>query len=514
MLIFVFIINSHLYLKLIQQDLHEKILETESELDSFQNSDWPNKEDGNESQTLEHQPFPDEEHSLPESEIETDETSSQISESIASSNDQDIVTSTNSLVNETTASFADADITAEKGYMPKLQDLRNNGELLSENVDGNHCDAEEISDPVSVSDATEDMRDEPSDASEQATYPSYSDVVEIGRTPPSIVVTVRTLCAVMNHPQKSNKMCELSLDCIALIASNGYISGKVEGKIDAFNKKKIEKSDSRNERKSFLKYTVENAIKCSESNSDSVQMAMSKALLAIMTSPKCGVHEALMLSAIRAVFHVYLVSKTEKARSLAKATLLDMIKCIFMRLETFHTLQKSEKSTNGNIHNDKNPLKSSPEQSPSNSKSNSTFDDFHSEFHKDSFLLFRALCKLSTKSLPGDEKNNAATPNTPKLLQSFSTSIDPLAIQSKILSLELILFIFEFCGEGFRKGEKFIFSMQHYLCISLLKNCMSTHKNVTYLSLKIFLALVSNPLKSHLLQVHNFFSFFGIIYPR
>jgi len=128
---------------------------------------------------------------------------------------------------------------------------------------------------------------------------------------------------------------------------------------------------------------------------------------------------------------------------------------------------------------------------------------FASQYHTDSYLLFRALCKLSSKTLPGDENVNvtsSSTPNNSSMGASFFSSapiVDPLALNSKILSLELILAVFEHCGDAFRHGEKFVYAVQSYLCVSLLKNCMSNQTVVAHLSLKIFLLLVRK-FKTHL----------------
>ena len=126
------------------------------------------------------------------------------------------------------------------------------------------------------------------------------------------------------------------------------------------------------------------------------------------------------------------------------------------------------------------------------------FSAFASQSHTDSYLLFRALCKLSAKTLPEDNAPPAAGGGA-KVLQAFTAAspVDPLALSSKILSLELILATLEHCGPAFCSGEKFVYAVQHYLCVSLLKNCMSNHTEVAYLSLKIFLTLVYK-FKSHL----------------
>lgn len=107
---------------------------------------------------------------------------------------------------------------------------------------------------------------------------------------------------------------------------------------------------------------------------------------------------------------------------------------------------------------------------------------FPSVFHKDSYLLFRALCKLSMKGLNED---------------STGIENDPIALQNKILSLELLLDILTNSGPAFRNGEKFIFAIRSYLCVSLLNNCTSQVAQVVGLSLQIFVNLVQN-FKEHL----------------
>ena len=107
---------------------------------------------------------------------------------------------------------------------------------------------------------------------------------------------------------------------------------------------------------------------------------------------------------------------------------------------------------------------------------------FPSVFHKDSYLLFRALCKLSMKGLNDD---------------STGIENDPIALQNKILSLELLLDILTNSGPAFRNGEKFIFAIRSYLCVSLLNNCTSQVAQVVGLSLQIFVNLIQN-FKEHL----------------
>jgi brefeldin A-inhibited guanine nucleotide-exchange protein len=67
----------------------------------------------------------------------------------------------------------------------------------------------------------------------------------------------------------------------------------------------------------------------------------------------------------------------------------------------------------------------------------------------------------------------------------------------RMLSLELILHILQSCGPAFKSGDRFIFAIRNYLCVSLLSNCTSQIPPVIGLSLHIFVALL-NGFKSHL----------------
>ena len=147
-----------------------------------------------------------------------------------------------------------------------------------------------------------------------------------------------------------------------------------------------------------------------------------------------------------------------------------------------------------------------------------TASGFRSPLHRDAFLLFRALCKLSMKGEDEAEEASAATMS------------DTIALQSKLLSLELLLSILEHSGPSFKSGTRFIevirqvravvllclklvFLGQHspveliaserfpaflswtllqVLCESLLKNYVSPSSQVVSLSLKIFLAIIRN----------------------
>jgi hypothetical protein len=364
---------------------------------------------------------------------------------------------------------------------------------------------------------------------------------------PAIITTLHALCLVISSESKTPKMTELALECITILTNGRYVSGVAGGRMKLEVQRQLSDTiaapkqgprqdqtqsdghehvvaerlntgakghDGRDGGLSFLGYVVESITRASESSSEVVQGAMAKALLAIMTCPKCGVHEAAMLQAVRSTFHVYLVGKSISGKELAKRTLVDMLKCVFMRMEAYDIVSKGIRSSiRGGETGTKDTSECSTTYASGKSAEDSTETNtdafptsigiFASQYHTDSYLLFRALCKLSSKTLPGDENAGTVASSTAGLGSGvgssatgggfFSTTpvVDPLALSSKILSLDLILAVFEHCGDAFKNGEKFVYAVQSYLCVSLLKNCMSNQTVVAHLSLKIFLLLVS-----------------------
>ena len=364
---------------------------------------------------------------------------------------------------------------------------------------------------------------------------------------PSIITALHGLCSILSSESKTPKMSEMALECITLLTNQRYVSGVAGGRMKLETQRKLSEStiatstttststtnttpghDGRDGTLSFLGYVVESITRASESPSEQVQISMARTLLAIMTCPKCGVHEAAMLQAVRSTFHVYLVGKTEKGKEGAKRIMVDMLKCVFNRMEAYNVMNQKKRPENDEEENvmvltpvpsgeddatestvrtngtsasqleNGSSLSSSPARNRIEASS-STIGAFASQYHTDSYLLFRALCKLSSKTLPGDENVMTSTPASAMGANFFSAAppVDPLALNSKILSLELILAVFEHCGDAFRNGEKFIYAVQSYLCVSLLKNCMSNQTSVAHLSLKIFLLLVKK-FKTHL----------------
>jgi brefeldin A-inhibited guanine nucleotide-exchange protein len=97
---------------------------------------------------------------------------------------------------------------------------------------------------------------------------------------------------------------------------------------------------------------------------------------------------------------------------------------------------------------------------------------------QDALMVFKSLCKLSMKDLPPGQ-------------------MDSRIVRSKRLSLELVLGMLQNCGPVFRSSISFINEIKKLLCISLIKNSVSSIPKIFGLSLRIFVMLITN-FKDHL----------------
>jgi len=173
---------------------------------------------------------------------------------------------------------------------------------------------------------------------------------------------------------------------------------------------------------------------CKDEEDKDVQLQIVQAVNTAVTSSVASVHDTTLLLAVKTCFYIYLVSKNATIQKTANATLTQMLDVVFARLES--------------------PAATSMAQ-------------------KDAFLVFRSLCKLSMKPLPDPLPSD-----------------DSIELRSKLLSLQLLYAIILKSGPGFRSGEKFIWAIRQYLCLSLLKNGVSTIPSILQLSLDIFVTLI------------------------
>ena len=79
---------------------------------------------------------------------------------------------------------------------------------------------------------------------------------------------------------------------------------------------------------------------------EGVQVQVLKALLMIVTSGHIRVHENTLLLAVRTCYNIYLASRNLTYQATAKATLSQMINCVFERMETACKLVAEEHQVN------------------------------------------------------------------------------------------------------------------------------------------------------------------------
>ena len=213
-------------------------------------------------------------------------------------------------------------------------------------------------------------------------------------------------------------------------------------------------------------------------------------------------HGTHLLQTIRILYHIYLTTESRPNKITARAALQQLTTSVFgrvIRTDADETFAK-------------------------------TPDNFPSQNHRDAFLVLRSICKLSMRSLPDfdggvqnhvglqssgsnetwDERQdmsasggkagwahiNADAPPQHESAQLLFTSAVHPALESKLLALELILYVLQNAnfGKNFiqRSGPQFQSAIRNYLCVSLLKNCTSDNTRVVNLSLRIFVPLVRN----------------------
>uniref|UniRef100_A0A915I2T7 SEC7 domain-containing protein n=1 Tax=Romanomermis culicivorax TaxID=13658 RepID=A0A915I2T7_ROMCU len=366
-------------------------------------------------------------------------------------------------------------------------------------------------------------------ASEDAILPSKKKCVEADR----YFLPFELACQ-----SKTPRIVVTSLDCLQKLIAYGHLTGKAV--------------DTASPGKFLIDRIVETICGCFTGplTDETIQLQIIKAILTIVSSPNCEVHEGSLLLAVRTCYNIYLASKNLINQATAKATLNQMLNIVFNKMEMFTAVDETENAekvelivnnvlneiineicVDANIVNDSHPECSCP--SPSSSvldqtlslnfsppiqngqssltsekssphsqhESSATFDQhsvtssdynvqhlaFGHILQKDAFLLFRALCRLSMKYVP--------------------PSLDAKSheLRSKILSLQLLLAVLQNAGITFKTHEIFIVAIKQYLCVALSKNGVSSVPEVFEISLSIFLTLIEN-FKTHLkVQIEVFF---------
>jgi Guanine nucleotide exchange factor in Golgi transport N-terminal/Sec7 domain/Dimerisation and cyclophilin-binding domain of Mon2 len=234
---------------------------------------------------------------------------------------------------------------------------------------------------------------------------------------------------------------------------------------------------------------------------DRVELAALQFLLSTGLRPVTLLRGSYLLQTIRTLYHIYLTTETRNNRVAARAALQQLVTSVFSK-----------------VVQEKAPISDLA---------------FPTENHRDAFLVLRSLCKLSMRSLPEDpsmhshiglqtsashdtwdadrwnggaaggadrqmtqdSQNSASSRSPARKAQLISTGALHPALESKLLALELILYILQhvdFATHDFIHtcGSQFHVAIRNYLCVSLLKNCTSGNAHIVSWSLRIFVPVV------------------------
>ncbi|CAN8006505.1 unnamed protein product [Ixodes pacificus] len=120
---------------------------------------------------------------------------------------------------------------------------------------------------------------------------------------------------------KSPRIVVTALDCIQKLIAYGHLTGHLP--------------DPTNPSKLLIDRIVETVCGCFQgpTTDDGVQLQIIKALLTVVTSQSCEVHEGSVLQPVRTCYNIYLASRNLVNQTTAIATLTQMLNVIFARME-------------------------------------------------------------------------------------------------------------------------------------------------------------------------------------
>lgn len=265
---------------------------------------------------------------------------------------------------------------------------------------------------------------------------------------------------------RSSRIVIIALDCIQKLVAYGYLRGT--------------RLDPDEQTKGLLIDTiVESVCNCfhGPATDDGVQLQIIKALLTLVTSPHCQVHESSLLLAIQTCFDIYLSSRNITNQNTAKATLTQMFNSSFQKMESYTGPELDDYV----IAQCLSQIVTQVDQGLTTYAKTLEFEP-PNILHYDAYIIFHALCKLSMRQVSDEH---------------------PLKL--KLLSLQLILAILQNAGPVLKSSEIFLAAIKQCLCVALSKNGLSSNNEILNLSLSIFMCLLKD-FKIHLkMQVEVFF---------
>lgn len=246
-----------------------------------------------------------------------------------------------------------------------------------------------------------------------------------------------------------------------------------------------------------------------EGTDSEVELQVVRALMHSILLMPC--HGASLLKAVRQIYNIFIFSLSPRNQAVAQGILTQVIAAIFQRVSD-SSLEKGRTNRSVSNTNIKSPYlskeditypeRSAPEkltlQNLEKINDDKLDDDRVEEANrasekdediavKDAFLIFRAMCKLSVKSIDSDTID----------MRSHS-------VRSKLLSLHIIhtllrenidIFLSHnvvILSANSNEQTRLINAVRQYLCLCLSRNAASSLAPVFELSLEIFWLIISN----------------------
>ena len=232
---------------------------------------------------------------------------------------------------------------------------------------------------------------------------------------------------------------------------------------------------------------VQTACDAVDTKDETALIRITQVLLASATSTVHGLHQSSLLAAIRTLYNIYLSSRSPSTQTTARAATIQIVSMVFSDWESQEqaaaaataspTLEPAA-AVAGTVLTHQ---AIADDERPADDATNVPTTAAPTVEHKDAYLLFRALCKLSSKSMP----------------DTASMSADALPVRSKLLALRLVADVLRQCGRLMSQSERFVYAVREYLVPSVLQNCMLQANVVLSAALDIFELLLST-FRAHL----------------
>lgn len=249
-----------------------------------------------------------------------------------------------------------------------------------------------------------------------------------------------------------------------------------------------------------------------EGTDERVEIQVTRALMAGVLNEQLPAHGSTLLRAIRQIYNIFILSLSPVNQGIAQASLTQIVNVVFDKVEKIpHSkplAYKSSSSVNINDNDSQNqspgpgtPTRQDSTQEPLTLKNLRDLNDEeerivdqenysgdeHDLIIKDAFLLFRAMCKLSIKSLENE-----------------SLDMRSHAVRSKLISLHIIHSIIKehidvflsndilISSPATKEKTRLVDAVRQYLCLTISRNAASAIPPVFETTVEIFWLIVSN----------------------